>query len=51
MKSRTARIFWENGFKTVAAVAAADVKDLLPVLIMVSYLLSYPTRLIRRVML
>ncbi|EPE35493.1 P-loop containing nucleoside triphosphate hydrolase [Glarea lozoyensis ATCC 20868] len=34
VKSRTARIFWENGFKTVAAVAAADVKDLLPVLIM-----------------
>jgi hypothetical protein len=35
IKSRTARIFWENGFKTVAALAAADVKDILPILLMV----------------
>ncbi|PMD31140.1 P-loop containing nucleoside triphosphate hydrolase protein [Hyaloscypha variabilis F] len=34
IKSRTARIFWENGFKSVAAVAAADVKDILPVLLL-----------------
>ncbi|KAG0651093.1 Helicase and polymerase-containing TEBICHI [Hyphodiscus hymeniophilus] len=33
IKSRTARVFWENGLKTVAAVAAADVKDLVPVLL------------------
>ncbi|CAK7234675.1 hypothetical protein SEUCBS140593_009022 [Sporothrix eucalyptigena] len=33
VKSRTARVFWENGFKTVAAVANADPKDLLPVLL------------------
>ncbi|KAG9229284.1 P-loop containing nucleoside triphosphate hydrolase protein [Amylocarpus encephaloides] len=34
VKSRTARIFWENGFKSVGAIAAADTKDLLPVLLM-----------------
>ncbi|KAF4611394.1 hypothetical protein G7Y89_g15619 [Cudoniella acicularis] len=34
VKSRTARIFWENGFKTVAAVASADPKELLPVLLL-----------------
>ncbi|CAK7266939.1 hypothetical protein SEPCBS57363_002346 [Sporothrix epigloea] len=33
VKSRTARVFWENGFKTVAAVANADPNDLLPVLL------------------
>ncbi|KAH6709425.1 DEAD/DEAH box helicase [Leptodontidium sp. MPI-SDFR-AT-0119] len=33
VKSRTARVFWENGFKTVAAIAAADVKDIWPVLL------------------
>ncbi|KAK0731602.1 P-loop containing nucleoside triphosphate hydrolase protein [Lasiosphaeris hirsuta] len=32
VKSRTARIFWDNGFKTVAAVANADPNELLPVL-------------------
>ncbi|KAH6650177.1 P-loop containing nucleoside triphosphate hydrolase protein [Chaetomium tenue] len=32
VKSRTARIFWDNGLKTVAAVANADPKELLPVL-------------------
>ncbi|KAK4105480.1 P-loop containing nucleoside triphosphate hydrolase protein [Parathielavia hyrcaniae] len=32
VKSRTARIFWDNGFKTVAVVANADPKELLPVL-------------------
>ncbi|KUJ22243.1 P-loop containing nucleoside triphosphate hydrolase protein [Mollisia scopiformis] len=34
IKSRTARVFWENGFKSVAALAAADVNDILPILIM-----------------
>ncbi|KAE9381757.1 DEAD/DEAH box helicase [Stipitochalara longipes BDJ] len=34
IKSRTARIFWENGFKNIAAVAAADVKDIMPVLLL-----------------
>lgn len=33
IKSRTARIFWENGYKSVGAVAAADIKDLVPVLL------------------
>ncbi|KAK4043634.1 P-loop containing nucleoside triphosphate hydrolase protein [Parachaetomium inaequale] len=32
VKSRTARIFWDNGLKTVAAVANADPKELLPIL-------------------
>ncbi|AEO66042.1 uncharacterized protein THITE_2065919 [Thermothielavioides terrestris NRRL 8126] len=32
VKSRTARIFWDNGFKTIAAVANADPKELLPLL-------------------
>lgn len=32
VKSRTARVFWDNGFKTVAAVANADPKELLPIL-------------------
>ncbi|RDL36601.1 uncharacterized protein BP5553_05953 [Venustampulla echinocandica] len=34
IKSRTARIFWENGYKTVGAVAAADLKELLSVLLL-----------------
>ncbi|KAH7417138.1 DEAD/DEAH box helicase [Cadophora sp. MPI-SDFR-AT-0126] len=33
VKSRTARVFWENGLKTVAAIAAADVKDIWPILL------------------
>ncbi|KAK0632277.1 P-loop containing nucleoside triphosphate hydrolase protein [Immersiella caudata] len=33
VKSRTARIFWDNGFKTVAAVANADLNEILPVLL------------------
>lgn len=35
VKSRTARTFWENGLKIVASVAAADAKDILPVLLLV----------------
>ncbi|KAI1780001.1 P-loop containing nucleoside triphosphate hydrolase protein [Hypoxylon cercidicola] len=32
IKSRTARVFYDNGFKTVAAIANADPKELVPVL-------------------
>ncbi|KAI5862180.1 P-loop containing nucleoside triphosphate hydrolase protein [Durotheca rogersii] len=32
VKSRTARVFYDNGFKTVAAVANADPRELVPVL-------------------
>ncbi|KAI1768237.1 P-loop containing nucleoside triphosphate hydrolase protein [Hypoxylon sp. FL1150] len=32
IKSRTARVFYENGFKTVAAIANADPKELVPIL-------------------
>ncbi|KAM5357795.1 hypothetical protein ACJZ2D_015900 [Fusarium nematophilum] len=32
IKSRTARVFWENGFRTIAAVANSDPMELLPVL-------------------
>lgn len=32
VKSRTARVFWENGFRTVASLANADPADLVPVL-------------------
>lgn len=35
IKSRTARVFYENGFETVAAVANADPKELVPILIQV----------------
>jgi len=37
IKSRTARVFWESGFKTVAAVANADPKELVPVLLQVRW--------------
>ncbi|OHF01393.1 DEAD/DEAH box helicase [Colletotrichum orchidophilum] len=32
VKSRTARVFWENGFRSIAAVANADPSELLPIL-------------------
>ncbi|PNY28824.1 DNA polymerase theta [Tolypocladium capitatum] len=32
IKSRTARVFWESGYRSVAAIANADAKELLPVL-------------------
>ncbi|KAI1910586.1 hypothetical protein LOZ61_004334 [Ophidiomyces ophidiicola] len=34
VKSRTARLLWENGFKTLRALAEAEGKDLVPVLMM-----------------
>ena len=35
VKSRTARIFWENGYKGLRAVAEASAKDLVPILLLV----------------
>ena len=35
VKSRTARLFWDNGFKSLSVVAEADPHDLVPVLILV----------------
>ncbi|KAM3475734.1 hypothetical protein MY5147_003573 [Beauveria neobassiana] len=32
IKSRTARVFWENGFRTVGTIANADPKELVPIL-------------------
>lgn len=32
IKSRTARVFYDNGYKSIAAVANADPKDLVPAL-------------------
>ena len=34
VKSRTARVFWENGYKGLRAVAEAEAKDLLPILLL-----------------
>ncbi|WEW58730.1 DEAD-like helicase [Emydomyces testavorans] len=34
VKSRTARLLWENGFRTLRVLAEADAKDLVPVLMM-----------------
>ncbi|KAL9602186.1 MAG: hypothetical protein Q9219_002050 [cf. Caloplaca sp. 3 TL-2023] len=35
VKSRTARVFWENGMKNLRAVAEAEVKELVPLLLLV----------------
>lgn len=32
IKSRTARVFWEGGYRSIASIANADAKELLPVL-------------------
>lgn len=42
VKSRTARVFWENGYKGLRSVSEADPKDLVPVLLLVR---RYPTSL------
>ena len=34
VKSRTARVFWENGFKDMRSIAEVDAKDLLQVLLL-----------------
>ena len=36
VKSRTARVFWEHGFKGVASVAEAEAGELVPILLTVS---------------
>lgn len=33
VKSRTARVFWDNGLRSVAAIANADPQELLPILL------------------
>lgn len=33
VKSRTARVFWDNGLRSIAAVANADPQELVPILI------------------
>lgn len=35
VKSRTARVFYDNGFKSVAAIASADPNELVPILMQV----------------
>lgn len=40
VKSWTARLLWENGFRSVRTLADADAKDIVPVLIMVFTLFS-----------
>ena len=35
VKSRTARVFWENEFKDLRTVAEAEAKDLVPILLLV----------------
>ena len=35
VKSRTARVFWENGYKGLRSVSEADPKELVPVLLLV----------------
>ena len=42
VKSRTARVFYENGYKGLRSVSEADPKDLVPVLLLVR---RYPTSL------
>lgn len=44
VKSRTARVFYDNGYKSIAAVANADPKDLVPVLMQARCLLPFRTR-------
>ena len=34
VKSRTARVFWENGYKGLRGVAEAEAKDLVPILLL-----------------
>ncbi len=37
VKSQTARVFWEHGMKSLSLVAEADPKDVVPVLLVVSW--------------
>ena len=36
IKSRTARVFWENGYTSIRAIAEADAEDLVPILALVN---------------
>lgn len=42
VKSWTARLLWENGFRSVRALAQADPKELVPVLMMVCWITEGP---------
>ncbi len=44
VKSRTARVLWENGYGSVRRVAEARVEDLVPVLLLVGFFFSFLTR-------
>ena len=35
IKSRTARVFYDNGYKSIASIANADPRELVPVLMQV----------------
>ena len=41
VKSRTARVFWENGYKGLRSVSEADPNDLVPTLLLVRRYLKY----------
>ncbi|KAL8777786.1 MAG: hypothetical protein Q9213_007710 [Squamulea squamosa] len=40
VKSRTARVFWENGMRSLRTVAEAEAKDLVPLLLLVKGLVT-----------
>lgn len=41
VKSRTARVFWDNGFRSIAIVANADPQELVPILMQVRTTLDH----------
>jgi len=41
VKSRTARVFWDNGFRNLTSVAIADPAELVPILLQVTRLPMY----------
>ena len=46
VKSRTARVFWESGFKGLRSVAEAEAKDLVPVLLLAQPKMKAQSRLL-----
>ena len=44
VKSRTARVFWENGLRGLRAVADVDAEDLIPLLLLVGCVNSPPAQ-------
>lgn len=40
VKSRTARVLWDSGLRSLMAVAEADPKDLVPILLLVGFRIS-----------